>query len=54
VLLERAQRQTQGNQTQASELLGISRNTLRQKMRALGLAIYRFFTQEGDDRADLA
>jgi two-component system nitrogen regulation response regulator GlnG len=28
-----------GNQLQASELLGISRNTLRAKLRALGMGI---------------
>jgi two-component system nitrogen regulation response regulator GlnG len=51
VLLERVLRLVQGNQTQASELLGISRNTLRQKMRAVGFAIDKVFTQDGDDRA---
>jgi two-component system nitrogen regulation response regulator GlnG len=50
-LLERVLRDTQGNQTQASELLGISRNTLRQKLRSLGFAIDRVLTQEGEDRA---
>jgi two-component system nitrogen regulation response regulator GlnG len=49
-LLERVLRDTQGNQTQASELLGISRNTLRQKLRALGFAIDRVLNQEGEDR----
>jgi two-component system nitrogen regulation response regulator GlnG len=37
VLLPRVLRHTQGNQTQASELLGLSRNTLRQRLRALGI-----------------
>jgi len=32
-------RRTRGNQVQASELLGISRTTLRAKLRSLGLAI---------------
>jgi two-component system nitrogen regulation response regulator GlnG len=49
VLLERVLRQTQSHQTQASELLGISRNTLRQKMRSLGFAIDKVFSQEGED-----
>jgi two-component system nitrogen regulation response regulator GlnG len=49
VLLERILRHTQGHQTRASELLGISRNTLRQKMRALGFAIDRVFTPEGGE-----
>jgi two-component system nitrogen regulation response regulator GlnG len=49
-LLERVLRDTQGNQTQASELLGISRNTLRQKLRALGFAIDKVLTQEGEER----
>jgi two-component system nitrogen regulation response regulator GlnG len=48
-LLERVLRETQGNQTQASERLGISRNTLRQKMRALGFAYDKVLTQEGED-----
>ncbi len=50
LLLERVLRETQGNQTQASERLGISRNTLRQKMRALGFAFDRVLTQEGEER----
>jgi DNA-binding protein Fis len=32
-------RHVKGNQVQASELLGISRTTLRAKLRQLGLAI---------------
>jgi two-component system nitrogen regulation response regulator GlnG len=51
LLLERVLRETQGNQTQASERLGISRNTLRQKMRTLGLAFDRVLTQDGEERA---
>jgi len=41
VLLMRVLRHTHGNQTQASELLGLSRPTLRHKLRTLGLAIER-------------
>ena len=41
VLLTRALRLTHGNQTAASELLGLSRATLRHKLRTLGLAVGR-------------
>jgi two-component system nitrogen regulation response regulator GlnG len=51
VLLARVLRHTQGHQTRASELLGISRNTLRQKMRSLGFAIDKVFNQEGDEES---
>ncbi|MDH5229027.1 MAG: DNA-binding transcriptional regulator Fis [Gammaproteobacteria bacterium] len=36
-LLERVLRHTRGNQTRASELLGINRGTLRKKLRTYGL-----------------
>jgi two-component system nitrogen regulation response regulator GlnG len=39
VVLETVLRSVKGNQMQASELLGISRTTLRAKMRSLGIAI---------------
>jgi transcriptional regulator with GAF, ATPase, and Fis domain len=39
VLLEEVLRLVQGNQAQASQLLGISRTTLRAKIAALGLAV---------------
>jgi two-component system nitrogen regulation response regulator GlnG len=39
-------RRTKGNQAQASELLGISRTTLRAKLRSLGLAIEKQLTPE--------
>jgi two-component system nitrogen regulation response regulator GlnG len=48
-LLERVLRHTQGHQTRASEVLGISRNTLRQKMRAFGFAIDRVINRDGDE-----
>jgi two-component system nitrogen regulation response regulator GlnG len=41
VLLTRVLRHTHGNQTRASELLGLSRPTLRHKLRTLGLATDR-------------
>jgi two-component system nitrogen regulation response regulator GlnG len=40
-LLPRALKRAGGNQTQASELLGLSRGTLRQKLRDLGLSADR-------------
>jgi two-component system nitrogen regulation response regulator GlnG len=40
-LIARALRATDGNQTQASELIGLSRVTLRHKMRELGIAVER-------------
>jgi two-component system nitrogen regulation response regulator GlnG len=40
-LLPRVLRHTRGSQLQAARLLGISRNCLRNKLRALGLTIER-------------
>ncbi|MCC6420858.1 MAG: sigma-54-dependent Fis family transcriptional regulator, partial [Gemmataceae bacterium] len=51
-LLARALRHTGGHQTQASELLGLNRATLRHKLRALGLAVDRVVTD--DHRAESA
>ncbi|GIW81999.1 MAG: nitrogen assimilation regulatory protein [Gemmatales bacterium] len=45
-LLPLVLKHTQGHQTQASELLGISRSTLRQKLRHLGLNIDRIVTSD--------
>src|SRR5262249_22508752 len=44
----RALRQTQGHQAKASEILGITRTTLRNKIRELGIAIDRVVSGEGD------
>jgi two-component system nitrogen regulation response regulator GlnG len=46
VLLTRALRHTHGHQTQASELLGLSRATLRHKLRTLGLAVDKMLVEE--------
>ncbi len=51
VLLTRVLRHTQGHQTRASEVLGISRNTLRQKMRSLGFVIDKVFTRDADEES---
>jgi two-component system, NtrC family, nitrogen regulation response regulator GlnG len=48
VLLTEVLRHTHGHQTQASELLGLSRATLRHKLRTLGLAVDKFVVDEGD------
>jgi two-component system nitrogen regulation response regulator GlnG len=48
LLLTRVLRHTHGHQTQASELLGISRATLRHKMRTLGLAVDKILIPEED------
>jgi two-component system nitrogen regulation response regulator GlnG len=41
LMLSRVLRHTHGHQTQASEILGLSRATLRHKLRTLGLAVDR-------------
>ncbi|MGE3807034.1 MAG: sigma-54-dependent transcriptional regulator [Gemmataceae bacterium] len=50
ILLPAALRHTQGHQTQAAELLGISRGTLRQKLRHLGLGVDKVVS--GDSAAE--
>jgi two-component system nitrogen regulation response regulator GlnG len=46
VLLTRALRHTHGHQTQASDLLGLNRATLRHKLRSLGLAVDKVLIDE--------
>jgi two-component system nitrogen regulation response regulator GlnG len=45
LLLSRVLAHTQGHQGRASELLGLNRTTLRNKLRALGLAVDRVVTE---------
>jgi two-component system nitrogen regulation response regulator GlnG len=48
VVIETVLRHVKGNQVQASELLGISRTTLRAKLRGLGMAIEKQLLPESD------
>jgi two-component system nitrogen regulation response regulator GlnG len=48
LLVERVLRHTGGNQLQAAKLLGITRSTLRTKIRSLGIAIDQLATGEDD------
>ena len=45
-LLTQVLHHTRGHQTQASELLGLNRTTLRHKLRTLGLAVDKTVTEE--------
>ena len=48
-VLARVLRQTQGNQSQAAAMLGITRGSLRNKIRALGITIARSVQSDGDE-----
>jgi two-component system nitrogen regulation response regulator GlnG len=49
ILLARVLRHTHGHQAQASDLLGLNRTTLRNKLRSLGLAVDKVLTEEGQN-----
>ncbi len=51
VLLTEVLRHTEGNQVQAAKILGIARNSLRTKLRVLGISIGRS-VRGGDDEAE--
>jgi DNA-binding protein Fis len=51
VLLARVLEYTAGNQHQAARLLGIARQTLRQKLRDLGLHVTHSVEADEDDRS---
>jgi two-component system nitrogen regulation response regulator GlnG len=51
VLLPRVLEYTGGNQHQAARLLGVARQTLRQKLRDLGLHVTHSVEADQDDRS---
>jgi two-component system nitrogen regulation response regulator GlnG len=51
-LLTQVLQHTRGHQSQASELLGLNRTTLRHKLRSLGLAVDRLVTEEKRTRSE--
>ncbi len=53
VLLPLVLKHTGGNQVQAAEVLGITRKTLRARLRELGLTVTRAVERVADDDADL-
>jgi two-component system nitrogen regulation response regulator GlnG len=50
-VLTQVLRHTAGNQLQAAQLLGITRNSLRHKLRALGITIERAVCAADDQSA---
>ena len=52
ILLIRVLKHTRGHQTQASELLGLNRTTLRHRLRALGMAVDKVLSTDNDEPAD--
>jgi two-component system nitrogen regulation response regulator GlnG len=52
VLLARVLRATHGHQSQASELLGMNRTTLRHRLRALGLAVDKVLITDPDEEEE--
>jgi two-component system nitrogen regulation response regulator GlnG len=49
-LVARVLRQAEGNQSKAAKVLGITRGSLRNKIRTLGVSIGRMVNDEGEDR----
>jgi nitrogen regulation protein NR(I) len=52
VLMPHVLTHTHGNQTQASEILGLNRATLRHKLRSLGLVVDKTISEEGSQGTD--
>ena len=50
VLLPLVLQHTHGHQSQASEILGLNRATLRHKLRGLRLSVDKTVTEEGPER----
>ncbi len=50
LLLTRVLRHTHGNQSQASDVLGLNRTTLRNRLRALGLTLDKVLVAEGGEQ----